>query len=318
MIEKNITHEEISDVIFNSQYSEVEEIQQALMGFKLSDIYEEFGDLLECKGLVFPKIVNLQLIWKMLSSMYQIRKVSDAQEARQMAQFLFDDFIQYLNKKGLKIEITGKDETQDADLYYSNHQAFGLEATGAYGIVPTETQILLKDELTNMPIFGKVFQNLNPIVFERPKVDNTKENKKEIIKLFKAERKRVGEEVAKMIDDHSVLVFPEGTRSDKGDLGNFFDDVFKHPLQKKPDTKIAVITSYTHLTLPFKGTKLIDAIRAKIRKIPARIEVSPFTIPGEINLNSKQGIKQVQKEIRLKMETNLRRMLAEDIYNHFN
>jgi hypothetical protein len=127
-------------------------------------------------------------------------------------------------------------------LWLWNHQAFWLEAIGAYYYFPKNWKIVLKDDLLKPPFFGKGIQAIDPIVYYRWKKD--------------AEARRDAEIKNTLLQKKAVLVYPEGTRSKDGKIRGFDYKKYKAwyeiiaNLNNQVSSKVALITSDTFDVLP--------------------------------------------------------------------
>ncbi len=110
---------------------------------------------------------------------------------------------------GIKVEIKGL-EHLDKDksyIFMSNHQSH-LDAVAWAPNLPFRIRFFAKKELTYVPIFGQAIYMSRHIIIDRKNIESAKksiEKAKELIRKYKL----------------SVLVFPEGTRSTTGKLGEF-------------------------------------------------------------------------------------------------
>ena len=110
---------------------------------------------------------------------------------------------------GIKVDIKGLEHLDKSKSYIfmSNHQSH-LDAVAWTPNLPFRIRFFAKKELTYVPIFGQAIYMSRHIIIDRKNIESAKksiEKAKELIRKYKL----------------SVLVFPEGTRSTTGKLGEF-------------------------------------------------------------------------------------------------
>ncbi len=134
---------------------------------------------------------------------------------------------------GIKVDIKGLEhlDTNQSYIFMSNHQSH-LDAVAYAPNLPFRIRFFAKKELVNVPIFGQALYMARHIFIDRKNVESAKksiEKAKGFIKKYKL----------------SVLVFPEGTRSMTGKMGEFKKGGFVLALETGlPIVPLAVRGSY--------------------------------------------------------------------------
>jgi hypothetical protein len=127
-------------------------------------------------------------------------------------------------------------------LWLWNHQAFWLEAIGAYYYFPTNWRIVLKDDLIKPPFFWDWIKAIDPIVYYRW--------------VNSAEELRDIEIKNTLLQKKAVLIYPEWTRSKDWNIRWFDYKKYKAwyeiitNLNNEVSSKVAIITSDTFDVLP--------------------------------------------------------------------
>jgi 1-acyl-sn-glycerol-3-phosphate acyltransferase len=109
---------------------------------------------------------------------------------------------------GVKLEVKGAEniDTGVSRIYMSNHQSY-FDIFALLAGLPVDFKFILKQELMSIPLLGWAMKGARYISINR------EDGRKAIISINKAaERIRNGA---------SVLIFPEGTRSEDGVVGEF-------------------------------------------------------------------------------------------------
>jgi len=109
---------------------------------------------------------------------------------------------------GVRLHVEGAEQVDFAapHLYMSNHQSH-TDILALYATIPTPVRFLAKKELKYIPIFGWGMAVANYVFIDRSKRDDA----------FKS----IDLAAARIAKGHAVIVFPEGTRSKDGTLGDF-------------------------------------------------------------------------------------------------
>lgn len=138
-------------------------------------------------------------------------------------------FLRYAAKlMGLKLEAKGIEHIPKTGSFIiaSNHQSF-LDIALHNISNPRKFSFFAKKELLKVPILGKNIENMGHFIIDR-------QNNRVAIKQMDAVRKKLEN------GTHSLLVFPEGTRSTTGELLEFKKGAFMMAVQ----TGLPVIPAY--------------------------------------------------------------------------
>ena len=106
----------------------------------------------------------------------------------------------------LHVEGAEKVDFHQPQLYMSNHQSH-TDILALYATIPTPVRFLAKKELKYIPIFGWGMAVADYVFIDRSKRDEA----------FRS----IDLAAARIARGHAVIIFPEGTRSDDGTLGDF-------------------------------------------------------------------------------------------------
>ncbi len=221
----------------------------------------------------FDKSKNLSkretgaLALSVLSSVGKVRKEASPDRARQEAKKRSEAIFAKLAAAGIPVTLEGIDlsERDDVPLIVGNHQLFGLEAMAAYSMIPNHTRIMLKKELTEGDQewrkgralkFPQGIRALDPIIFDRKKSP------------LEAMREIGRAQIETIAQEQAVLVYPEGFRSENGQLRRMNAGLYKGAwtaIKELPKAKqnIGIITADTHPALPFRPE---DAFSNKAQK----------------------------------------------------
>jgi len=109
---------------------------------------------------------------------------------------------------GVKIEIEGLDKIDKSKSYIfiGNHQSH-FDVLTVFSILPMTVRFMAKKELYKIPIFGWALTASGTIKIDRSNHEKSVSSMNNALEII---RKGV-----------SVVVFPEGTRSDDGQIGSF-------------------------------------------------------------------------------------------------
>jgi 1-acyl-sn-glycerol-3-phosphate acyltransferase len=109
---------------------------------------------------------------------------------------------------GMKIEILGKENipTNEPVIFISNHQSM-MDIKLALACIPVNFSFISKDTVFNVPLLGAYMTASGHIPIKRG------EDRKAYATLLTA--------IKKLTERKSLVVFPEGTRSEDGRLGEF-------------------------------------------------------------------------------------------------
>lgn len=171
---------------------------------------------------------------------YFVSKKSAVNFARRMGK-IWGKFFIYIT--GSKVEVIYKDRENfekikdQACVVVANHQS-NMDIPLLLGYLPKEIGFLAKKEMENWPIIGMWMKNIQCIFLNR-------KDPREGIKSIK-------EGIEKIKNGYSVVVFPEGTRSETGEIGEFKKGTFK--LASDSGVIILPITIKGTLNIQGKGT----------------------------------------------------------------
>lgn len=113
----------------------------------------------------------------------------------------------FVRSVGVKVEVSGKERIPaGACLFVANHTS-SADAPAVVGAIPRRIAILLKKSLFAYPIVGQAFTVAHFIPVERGNHESA------VASLEKA--------TEAMKEGQSFLIYPEGTRSNDGRLGDF-------------------------------------------------------------------------------------------------
>lgn len=159
---------------------------------------------------------------------------------------------------GIKVKVSGLDHVKEGvqNIYMANHQSiFDIFTLLVY--LPVDFKFVLKQELMKVPLFGSAMKGAGYISIDRG-------NPRKAVKSM-------NEAAEKIKHGASVLIFPEGTRSQDGRLQTFKSGGFHLALKSGADiVPVAIVDS--HLIVPKgslrikKGTILMNIGRS----IPTR------------------------------------------------
>ena len=109
---------------------------------------------------------------------------------------------------GVRVETIGREniERQKSYIFVANHSSY-FDIPAAFVAIPNRMRIMYKKELEKIPVFGWYLKYSDFVAIEREEVASARQSLNEALKLIQ--------------QDYSVLIFPEGTRSADGTLGEF-------------------------------------------------------------------------------------------------
>ena len=132
---------------------------------------------------------------------------------------------------GVKLEVSGIENIRKdlPSIYMSNHQSY-FDIFALLASLPVDFKFILKKELMKIPILGRAMKSAGYISLDR------EDNRKAIVSMnMAADRIRNGA---------SVLIFPEGTRSEDGVVREFKKGGFHLALKSGCDiVPVAIVKS---------------------------------------------------------------------------
>jgi len=109
---------------------------------------------------------------------------------------------------GVRVETIGKENIskEKSYVFVANHSSY-FDIPAAFVAIPNRMRIMYKKELEKIPVFGWYLKYSDFVGIEREAVASARQSLNEALSLIR--------------QDYSVLIFPEGTRSPDGRLGEF-------------------------------------------------------------------------------------------------
>jgi 1-acyl-sn-glycerol-3-phosphate acyltransferase len=158
---------------------------------------------------------------------------------------------------GSRVYIEGLDLIPDNGrlCFIGNHQGL-FDIPALLGYLGRPVAFIAKKELFRVPILSLWMREFNCVFIDR-------KNSRAAIKSFEASAKIIR-------SGHPLIIFPEGTRSQKDEMGEFHQGSFKLPLMAEATIVPFVIKGTWRI---YEGDRQIRSAPVKIRILPA-IEVS--------------------------------------------
>lgn len=185
-----------------------------------------------------------------------------------------------LMMSGVKVYVRGLENIKKNKQYIfvTNHQSY-FDILALLATIPIPFAFVMKEELMEIPLFGKAMEKAGYVGISR-------EDPRRAIAGMKRAEKKVKE-------GFSLVIFPEGTRSLDGSLGEFKRGAFNLALKTKLDlVPVAIKDSFKIVK---KGT-----LRIKHGSFSVTI-LEPISSSGL----SKREIPRLVKEIREKIQQRL-------------
>jgi len=131
---------------------------------------------------------------------------------------------------GVGVKVTGQEnvERYEPRIYLSNHQSY-FDIFTLLAHLPADFKFVLKQELMRIPLFGFAMKRAKYIAIDR------EEPRKAV--------KSINEAANKIKEGASMLIFPEGTRSEDGKLQPFKTGGFRLALKAGCDVVPVAITN---------------------------------------------------------------------------
>ncbi len=182
-----------------------------------------------------------------------------------------------LRMTGIRVEVTGLENIPENQpvLIVSNHQSM-YDILVFSGYYPKYFSWIAKKELFRIPFLGPAMHAANYIPIDR-------ENKEKSLKSL--------EDAADRLRDNSVLIFPEGTRSRTGAVGQFkFGAVILASISGNPILPVTITNSFERLP------------PEKFGIVPGTIRMIIDPVIETKGLNRRELFK-ILKEIRARIES---------------
>ena len=182
---------------------------------------------------------------------------------------------------GIRVRVVGMEnlETYVPRIYMTNHQSF-FDIFALLACLPVNFKFILKQELMKLPVFGPAMRKAGYIGIERG-------DPRKAVKSIKQAAERIK-------NGASVLIFPEGTRSSDGRLGQFKGGGFNLALKSGCDiVPIAINGSYR---IAPKGS-------LRIKKGSFSLSIGkPISLAGYTKRKTPQLMAQVREAMLRQME----------------
>jgi len=183
---------------------------------------------------------------------------------------------------GMKVIVKGRENIQPGRPYVicSNHQSH-FDILVVYGFLGLDVRWVMKQELRKVPFLGHGAEVLGHIYIDRS-------NREKAIESINKARETI-------TGDRAVMFFPEGTRSDTGELQPF----------KKGAFRMAVDLDIPILPLTIRGTNKILPART-LNLSPGKAELiihKPVKPPGKTPMDLDRLMERVRNIIQKGLET---------------
>ena len=182
---------------------------------------------------------------------------------------------------GIRVKATGKENVDPAvpRVYMTNHQSY-FDIFALLAHLPVDFKFIMKQELMRIPILGPTMRRAGYIGIER-------KNPRKAVRSMNEAAKKIREGV-------SVLIFPEGTRSEDGRLQAFKKGGFNLALRSGCDiVPIAIGNSY----------RIVPKGSLKIRKGTFSLRVGrPIPVKGYSRREIPLLMERVREAILKQME----------------
>ena len=204
------------------------------------------------------------------------RKVAHAQC------YWWSDCLTHLNPHW-NIDISGLENIDKKKVYVivANHQSLA-DIIMLYQI-KTQFKWVAKESLFAVPFIGWCLSLTKHIKLERGDFSSIKKVYRQAAEWLR--------------NDMSVLFFPEGTRSETGEIGEFQNGAFKLAIKEKKPV-LPILLSGTRDAIPKGGRQFSSKIHCRLKALPA-IET--------VNLGP-ADFESLKNEVRSKLETHMKQM----------
>lgn len=115
---------------------------------------------------------------------------------------------------GSTLEVKGRENiiSDRAVVFTPNHQSY-FDIPSMIAAIDTPITFMSKKSILKLPVVGKVMQEFNCLTLDRDDIKEAAKTVVEAINLLKSGK--------------SIIIYPEGTRSKDGQVGEFKDGTFK-------------------------------------------------------------------------------------------
>lgn len=176
---------------------------------------------------------------------------------------------------GIRLDIQGKENIprDTAVLYIGNHSGF-FDVLIGYTLVPALTGFIAKKEFKRIPALNWWMLLVNCLFLDR---EDPREGMKTISKAIEYIKKGI-----------SIFVFPEGTRSKTGEVGEFKEGTFR--IASKANCKIVPIA--------FSGTaNAFEKQFPKIRPVPITVTICEPIDPSTLSREEKKNLGSMTRSV---------------------
>lgn len=186
--------------------------------------------------------------------------------------------VQVIYENNSEEEIKKIKENKEPVILISNHQS-NLDIPTLLGYFPLSFAFIAKKEMKNWPLIGKWMKALNCIFLDRKNVRQGMKDMKEAMK--------------KVEDGYSYVIFPEGSRSENGEVGEFKKGSFKLAtdtgVRIVPITLVGTYEVQSKKSLKVKGNKNVKIVVDKpinFKQLPLEEQKNINEIVNEIIKNN--------------------------------
>lgn len=224
-----------------------------------------FRSIIWYSSFIFSLICTIP---KMIKVKNVDKKIDSKEEKIKRDSYVFN-FVKNWSKKrldiaGADVHLKGIENIPENEpvLFMSNHQS-NFDIAIFLGCIDTKKGFVAKLELGKIPILNKWMRNIDCVFMDRSSVRKSAYAIAEATKLLKKGR--------------SMVIFPEGTRSKTGELGDFKSGSFK--LATKSKSKIIPVTINNSRYLMEENNNMIK---------PASVEIYIHPPVETANLNKNE------------------------------
>lgn len=200
------------------------------------------------------------LVWFIYFWLYQLALLpkyfilkSKVKKEEDISHTVYDIVVKWATRlvklTGSQVEVIGEDNIPDEGpiVFVANHQS-NFDIPLLLGYIKRQKGFIAKKETEKLPIVGGWMSYLNCIFMDRTSP--------------RAALKSIKEGIAVVKSGYALVIFPEGTRSEDGQLNEFKAGSFK--LATKADAKIIPVTIDGSIKMMRKGSNKIKPAHVKI------------------------------------------------------